>query len=161
LGFSFLGTFCLLVLLTVQWRLSLLAAIAGGVTYLLNGYNVANLAANFAQTWLYFPVLALALVSFAKKPHVLSFLGIAAGATLILATTFLPTTIVILGTMLFVGATCAVASCFAQSAQWRPALVQSGKLIGAQWLAVALALLILAVVYLPILEALRYMATAE
>ena len=97
LGFSFLGVFCLLVLLTVQWRLSLLAAIAGGITYLLNGYNVANLAANFAQTWLYFPVLALALVSFAKNPRVLSFLGIAAGAALILATTFLPTTIVILG----------------------------------------------------------------
>ena len=161
LGFSFVGVFCLLVLLTVQWRLSLLAAIAGGVTYLLNGYNVANLAANFAQTWLYFPVLALALASFAKNPRVLSFLGITAGATLILATTFLPTTMIILGTMLFVGAACAVAVPYAQSAHWRPALVQGGKLIGAQCLAVALALLILAVVYLPILEAMRYMATGE
>ena len=39
--------------------------------------------------------------------------------------------------------------------------MQGGKLIGAQCLAVALALLILAVVYLPILEAMRYMATGE
>src|SRR5262245_2744702 len=46
LGFNLLGVFCLLVLLTVQWRLSLLAAIAGGITYLLNGYNVSNLASN-------------------------------------------------------------------------------------------------------------------
>jgi hypothetical protein len=161
LGFSFVGVFCLLVLLTVQWRLSLLAAIAGGVTYLLNGYNVANLASNVSQTWLYFPVLALALVSFAKNPRVLSFLGIAAGSALILATTFLPTTIVILGTILFVGAASAVAAAYAQSAHWRPALVQGGKLVAAQGMAVALALLILAVIYLPILEALRYMATGE
>lgn len=161
LGFSFLGVFCLLVLLTVQWRLSFLAAIAGGVTYLLNGYNVSNLASNVSQTWLYFPVLTLALVSFAKNPRVLSFLGISVGAALILATTFLPTTIVILGTILLVGASSALATAYAQSAHWRPALVQSGKLIAVQWLAVALALLILAVVYLPILEALRHMATAE
>lgn len=161
LGFSFLGVFCLLVLLTVQWRLSLLAAIAGGVTYLLNGYNVANLASNVSQTWLYFPVLALALVSFAKNPRVLSFLGIVAGSTLILATTFLPTTIVILGAMLFVGAASALATTYAQSAHWRPMLVHDGKLIGAQWLAVMLALLVLSVVYLPIFEALRYLATGE
>lgn len=161
LGFSFLGAFCLLVLLTMQWRLSLLAAIAGGVTYLLNGYNVANLASNVSQTWLYFPVLALALVSFARNPRVLSFLGITAGSALILATTFLPTTTVILGTILFVGAASALAGVFSQGAPWLPSLVLAGKLIGAQCLAVLLGLLVLAVVYLPIFEALRHMATGD
>ena len=72
LGYCFLGVFCLLVLLTVQFRLSMLAAVAGAITYLLNGYHFANLASNVSQTWLYFPVLALALVSFANRPRVLS-----------------------------------------------------------------------------------------
>lgn len=161
LGLNFLGVFCLLVLLAVQWRLSLLAAIAGGVTYLLNGYNVANLASNVSQTWLYFPVLALALVSFAKNPRVLSFLGIAAGSVLILATTFLPTTTVMLGTTLFVGAASALAGVYSQGVPWRSSVTLGGKLVGAQCLGVMLGLLILAVVYLPIFEALRYMATAE
>ena len=161
LGFNFLGVFCLLLLLAIQWRLSLLAAIAGGVTYLLNGYYVACIASNVSQTWLYFPILALALASFAKSPRVLPFLGIVAGSSLILATTFLPTTTIILATTLLVGATSALAGAYAQNLKGKPALALSGKLIGAQCLAVALALLILSVVYLPIAEALNYMATGE
>jgi len=161
LGFNFLGVFCLLLLLAAQWRLSLLAALAGGVTYLLNGYYVACIASNVSQTWLYFPILALSLVSFAKNPRTLSFLGIVAGSTLILATTFLPTTTIILGTTLLVGATSALAGVYARGIKGTPALALSGKLVGAQWIAVALALLILSVVYLPIAEALNYMATGE
>lgn len=161
LGFSFLGTFCLLLLLTVRWRLSLLAAIAGGIAYLLNGYNVANLGSNVSQTWLYFPILALALVSFASNPRTLSFLGIAAGSTLILATTFLPTTTIILGTTMFVGMVSAFAGAYAHGTPWRPVLVLGGKLVAAQCLGVALGLLLLAVVYLPVFEAMRDMATGE
>lgn len=161
LGFSFLGVFCLLLLLTVQWRLSFLAAIAGGVTYLLNGYYVACIASNVSQTWLYFPILALALVSFAKNPRTLSFLGIVGSSTLILATTFLPTTLIILGTTLLVGAASALAGIYAQGIDGRPAVALGSKVIGAQCLAVMLGLLILSVVYLPIFEAMRYMATGE
>ena len=97
LGINFLGVFCLLLLFTVELRLSLLAAIAGAVTYLLNGFNVANLASNISQTWFYFPILVLALVAFAKRPSAWSFVGITAGAVLILASTFLPTTLMVLG----------------------------------------------------------------
>lgn len=161
LGFSYLGVFCLLTLLCVEWRLPLLAALAGGVAYLLNGYSVANLAANYAQTWLYFPVLLLALTSFARRPRVLSFLGITAGSILILSTTFLPTTTIILGVTLLVGAASAFASSYSSATGSGPALRLLPKLIVGQLLAVLLALVILSVVYLPVSEALLDMATNE
>jgi hypothetical protein len=161
LGFSLLGVFCLLVLLTVEFRLSLLAAVFGGITYLLNGFNVANLGSNVSQTWLYFPVFALGLVSFANRPRVLSFLGTTAGAILLLSTTFLPTTIVITGTTLLVGAAAAIGFAFAREERWQAALSRAVRTVGGQIAAVLFAGLILAVVYLPIYEALRYMATGE
>ena len=64
LAFAAIGVFCLLMLLTVEFRLSFLAALGGGVSFLLNGYFVANSASNVSQVWLYFPVLTLGLVSF-------------------------------------------------------------------------------------------------
>ena len=161
LGYCFLGVFCLLVLLTVEFRLSMLAAVAGGITYLLNGYHFANLASNVSQTWLYFPVLALALVSFANRPRVLALLGITAGATLILSTTFLPTTLILLGTTLFVGAAAALGVAHLAQTGVRPVLLMAARLIGGQAIGVLLALLLLAVVYLPVYEAMRYMATGD
>ncbi len=161
LGFCTLGVFCLLLLLHAELRLSMLAAVAGGVTYLLNGYHVANLASNVSQTWLYFPVLALGLVSYANRPRVLPFLGITAAAVLILSTTFLPTTLMILGTTLFVGAAAALGVSLADKTGGRLALLAAGRLVGGQALAVLLALLILAVLYLPVIEVLRYMATGD
>lgn len=161
LGLNFLGVFCLLVLFAVELRLSMLAAIAGGITYLLNGFNVANLASNTAQTWFYFPVLVLALVSFAKRPSALSFAGITLGAVLLLATTFLPTTLVLLASSLFVGAAAALGTAWATTREWRSAAPAAIRNTVGQLLAVCLALLVLAAIYLPIAEALRYLATGD
>ena len=83
LGFNLLAVFCLLVLFTIEFRLSFVAALAGGVTFLLNGYYVANLGSNVSQVWLYFPVLTLALVSFARRPSTLKLVGIALAAILV------------------------------------------------------------------------------
>lgn len=161
LGFSWLGTFCLMVLFAVRWRLSLAAALAGGVTYLLNGYNVANLVSNFSQTWFYFPVLMLALASFAERPRALGLLGITAGAGLFLSTTFLPTTIVLLGTTLFVGAVSAFAVAATTQTGWRGVMTTGARRIAGQIAGVALAFLVLAVVWAPIAEAMRLMDTAS
>jgi Bacterial membrane protein YfhO len=161
LGLNFVGVFCLLVLFAVELRLSLLAAIAGGITYLLNGFNVANLASNVSQTWLYFPILILALVTFAKRPSALSFVGITAGAVLILATTFLPTTLVILGGSLFVGLAAALAAARATRPDWIGAAPAAARNAAGQLSAAGLALLVLAALYLPIAEALRYMSTGD
>lgn len=161
LAFQYAGVFCLLMLLTFELRLSLLAGIAGGVAYLLNGFNVANLASNVSQTWLYFPILLLALVSFSKRPSTLSFVGIVAGAVLILSTTFLPTTLVVCGTTMFIGGMSALAISVSTTPDWRSATSSTIRVLSGQLLAVALAGAVLAVVYLPIFEAMHYMKTAD
>lgn len=161
LAFQYAGLFCFLMLLTFELRLSLLAGIAGGVTYLLNGFHVANLASNVSQTWLYFPILMLALVSFSKRPSTLSFLGVTVGSVLILSTTFLPTTLVVFGTALFVGAVSSLAVSASAISDWRGAISSTIRILCGQFLAVVLTGAILAVVYLPIFEAMGYMKTAD
>lgn len=161
LGFNLLAVFCLLVLFTIEFRLSLVAALGGGVTYLLNGYYVANLGSNVSQVWLYFPILTLALVSFARSPSALKIVGISAAAVLVLATTFLPTMIFTLGTALLVGAAAACGNSLVRENGLVSTALASVRLITGQLFGVALALLSLAIVYLPIAEALKYMATDD
>jgi hypothetical protein len=159
--FNMTAVFCLLVLFTLEFRLSFIAALAGGVTYLLNGYHVANLGSNVSQVWLYFPVLTLALVSFARRPNAMKLAGISYGAGLILATTFLPTTILTLGTALLVGAAASIGYSNLREGGPGPTTKAAARLITGQLSGVALALLCLAIVYFPIFEALKYMATGE
>jgi hypothetical protein len=161
LAFCALGTLCLLLLWTVEFRLSFLAALAGGVTYLLNGYCVTNLLSNYSQTWLYFPIFALGLVSFARSPRVAAFLCAAAGATLILATTFLPTTLLVAGTTMLVGMAAAAGFAAVRSESRGEAVRQFVVIVVGQAAAVALAFASLAIVYLPVFEAFRYMNTGD
>jgi hypothetical protein len=161
LGFNFIAVFCLLVLFTIEFRLSLVAALGGGVTYLMNGYYVANLGSNVSQVWLYFPVLTLILVSFARHPNAIKLVGISCAAVLILATTFLPTMIITLGTALLVGAAASFGNSMVRESGLAAISWASARLIAGQWLGVALALLSLAIVYLPIFEAMKYMGTSE
>lgn len=159
LFFNLVAVFCLLVLLAIEFRLSFIAALAGGVTYLLNGYYVANMGSNVSQTWLYFPVLTLALVSFARRPSALKIAGISCGAGLLLATTFLPTTILTMATALLVGAAASVGHSISREQGPGSISRAAGALIAGQLGGIALALLTLAFIYLPIFEALKYMAT--
>ena len=161
LSFNLLAVFCLLLLFTIEFRLSFLAAIGGGVTYLLNGYYMANLGSNVSQVWLYFPVLTLALVSFARRPSAMKLVAIQVGAMLVLATTFLPTMIVTLATALLVGATASVGHSLVHERGMRSISGAAARLIAGQLTGVALGLLTLAILYLPLLEALDYMATGE
>jgi hypothetical protein len=161
LGFATLGVFCLLLLFTTHFRVSLLAATMGGVSYLLNGYLVANQASNVSQTWLYFPLACLALVSFARSPRVTALLGIAAAATLIFATTFLPTMLTIAGVVVLVGFAAAAGFSFAEESNRRDAAFRTMRIACAQSFAILLALAVLAVVYVPDFEAMSYMGTGE
>lgn len=158
---NLIAVFCLLVLLTIEFRLSLIAALAGGVTYLLNGYYIANMGSNVSQTWLYFPVLTLALVSFARRPSALKIVGISCGTGLTLATTFLPTTILTMATALLVGAAASIGHSIPRERGPGSIFRTAGVLIAGQLGGVALALLTLAIVYLPIFEALKYMGTGD
>src|SRR5262249_28287666 len=114
-----------------------------------------------AQTWFYFPVLVLALVAFAKRPSAGSFVGITFGAVLILSSTFLPTTLMIMGASLFVGVAAAIASAHATVPGWTTAASMALRNVAGQACAVALALMVLAALYLPIAETLRYLNTSD
>ena len=161
LAFAVLGVFCLLILFTVEFRLSYLAALGGGVTFLLNGYFVANSASNVSQAWLYFPVLALGLVSFARSPRITAFLLAVFGAVLILSTTFLPTTLIVTGTTMLVGMSAATGFAAVRSEGRREIIRQLVAVFCGQAAAVMMALAALAVVYLPVFEAMNYMSTGE
>jgi hypothetical protein len=161
LTFNLIAVFCLLVLFTIEFRLSFVAALAGGVTYLLNGYNVANLGSNVSQVWLYFPIVTLALVSFARRPSTMKLVGISLATGLILATTFLPTMVLTLGTAILVGAAASVGYSLMRERELRSISGAAARLIAGQLSGVVLALLSLAILYLPIVEALKYMATAD
>ena len=157
LGFSVLAVFCLLMLLAVEFRLGFTAGLAGGVTYLLNGYNVAFLGSNVSQAWLYFPIVTLALVSFARSPGAMKLVGISFGSTLLLATTFLPTTLLTLATACFIGA----AASLAHSMDRGRGISLTLQIVAGQALGVMLGMCILSIVYLPIMEATKYMATYD
>lgn len=161
LTFAALGVFCLLMLFTVEFRLSFLAALGGGVTFLLNGYFVANSVSNVSQTWLYFPVFALGLVSFARSPRITAFLLAVFGAMLILSTTFLPTTLMVTGTTMLVGMFVAAGFAAVRSEGRAEVFRQLALILCGQVAAVMLALAALAVVYLPVVEAMDYMSTGE
>ena len=161
LAFVALGVFCLLMLLTVEFRLSFLAALGGGVTFLLNGYFVANSASNVSQVWLYFPVLALGLVSFARSPRIAAFLLAVFGAVLIVSSTFLPTMLMVTGTTMLVGVFAAAGFAAVRSESRREIFRHFAAILCGQAAAVALALAALAVVYLPVVEAMDYMSTGE
>ena len=161
LAFAAFGVFCLLMLLTVEFRLSFLAALGGGVSFLLNGYFVANSASNVSQVWLYFPVLTLGLVSFARSPRITAFLLAVFGAVLILSTTFLPTTLMVMGTTMLVGMFAAAGFAAIRSESRRQTFRQFVAIVCGQAAAITLALAALAVVYLPVVEAMDYMHTGE
>lgn len=161
LAFAALGVFCILILFTVEFRLSFIAALGGGVTFLLNGYFVANSASNVSQTWLYFPVFALGLVSFARSPRTTAFLLAVFGAVLILSTTFLPTTLMVTGTAILVGMFAAAGFAAVRSGGRAEAFRQFALISCGQVAAAMLALAALAVVYLPVIEAMDYMGTGE
>jgi hypothetical protein len=162
LGFTVFGVWCLLVLFRCRFALSWIASIAGGIAYLLNGFHVANLGSNTSQTWLYFPVLLLALVAYGQKPCVRHFFGIAAASILILATTFLPTMLLCLATTALFGAMAVVGEQFSRQAiGFGERARHSGVLVAAQATGIILGLAVLAFLYLPIAEAMRYLGNAE
>ena len=75
-------------------RTSMLAASAGGVLYLLNGYCVANLGSNILQNYLFIPFALHAAMSFTERRSPRTFAVMTIAFALLLACTFLPTTIV-------------------------------------------------------------------
>ena len=162
LGFNLLAVFCLLVLFTIEFRLSFVAALAGGVTFLLNGYYVANLGSNVSQVWLYFPVLTLALVSFARRPGTLKLVGISLARNIGTGDDVPADNAAALGNRV-AGRGGRIGRIFAgaQEQGLRPVSGAAARLMAGQLAGVSLGLLTLAILYFLIAEALQYMATGD
>ncbi len=144
-------------ILAVHFRLSAIAALAACVMYLLNGYNVANMGSNTSQVWLYWPICLYALLVFSRRPSVARYIGAALSIVPIAATTFLPTTIVLVGAVLFVACLDALGLQFAGPEAYGPRrkLAVWLKITALQGSAVVAAFALLAFLYLPIYDSMR------
>jgi len=144
-------------LLTVYFELSTLSALTAGIVYILNGFNVANLSSNISQSYLFFPACLYALVSFTYRPSATRYVGVVITCILLLANTFLPTTILFLGCTYFLASAYALSHCLAEANQGVPAnsrswLVSWLKMTSLQFSSILFAFLILAFLYFPIIE---------
>jgi hypothetical protein len=139
--------------------LSFLAGLAAAVVYLLNGFHIANLNSNVVQVYLYIPACLFALLAFGSRPSTLRLLGVFAAHIPIFLTTFMPTTV-----MAMIGTYGLAVSHFAglTAGQEMRKRLQAGALIlGLQVGAGVSAVLLLAPLYLPIIESFKTIGTVE
>lgn len=134
--------------LTIYWEVSILSAIAACTVYLLNGYFIANLNSNVSQTVLYYPICLYALASFTFRPSTLRYLGVIFCNTLILSTTFMPTTSVLM------------ISIYLVSGAYVVKIYSNFKrritMITLQGVTVGISVLLLAFLYFPIVESFTF-----
>jgi len=74
-------------------RVSILAATATTLFYLLNGYAIANIGSNVTQSYLYVPMCLYVSFAFIEKPTALRIVGVALSFAAMFSCTFIPTTI--------------------------------------------------------------------
>ncbi|MGE8704260.1 MAG: hypothetical protein ACN6O5_16415 [Achromobacter sp.] len=89
-----LGTYFLILTMIRVFELSKTAAVGAAVFFLLNGYAVANLGSNVAQSYPFIPICLYAVLMHAKSPGALRFIAVCLTFALTLSCTFAPTTIV-------------------------------------------------------------------
>jgi len=135
-------------LLTLYWNISRLSAIATCFVFMLNGYFIANLNSNVAQSILFYPMCLYALVSFAHRPSSLKYIGIVLSSSLILLATFMPTTSLLFVCVYFIAGIYTIV---------RTEKVGVGiSLLLCQWSAAVLSFVILAFLYFPIVESFSF-----
>jgi len=153
-----LAIYFLFRLLTVYFELTTLSALAASIVYLLNGFNIANLSSNISQSYLFFPACLYALVSFTHRPSTLRYVGVVIACILLLANTFLPTTLLFMGCTYFLASAYALSLYFARVNKGSPALNSKAwlvpwlKMTGIQSFSILLAFLFLAFLYFPVIE---------
>jgi hypothetical protein len=123
------------------------------VVYLLNGYYTANISSNTNQAYLYFPIVLFGILSFCKRPSVNSYLLTIFGYALAFTVTFFPSTV------LMATSACVVAAgaAFHFQANWKKSL----KILAIQATAPAIAILSLSFLYLPLIEAMKFVSAME
>ncbi len=143
-----LGVYFLILTMTRVFGLSKTAAIGAAVFFLLNGYAVANLGSNVAQSYPFIPICLYAVLMHSRSPGALRFIGLCLTFALVLSCTFAPTTIVsIIGVYVVV-----LAYLAHRVASREISFKAAAYTVGLQALAGVVAFSILAVIYLPVIE---------
>ncbi len=156
--FYALSLYCLYLIVAVNLGLSEGAAIAAGIVYLLGGFNIANLGSNVSHAFVLFPLLLGALMAFVRAPSGARFVLAVAANAMILATTFLPVAFLTFASVY------TLAAAYAFSVVDTPGSVSFGRrLLVIVLLVVSFiaALLLMAPLYLPIVESLSLVDSVE
>jgi hypothetical protein len=139
-----LSTALLLITLRNSLGVPLFGAVAGSYMYWLNGFHISNLASQVTHPYVLAPAVLAALVALHERPTPVRFV-LAVGAHVpILACTFVPTTALVLCSVhaIVLGYACTTSGCSART-------IGSAAL---QLIVAVLALLLLAFMWLPILQ---------
>ncbi|MEO7839948.1 MAG: YfhO family protein, partial [Anaerolineales bacterium] len=93
LALYFLAAYFIHRLIREKLQLSFLAALAGILFFLLNGYATANVGSNINQSYLFVPVCLYASFSFLEKPTAWRIVGVVLAFAAFFSYTFIPTTL--------------------------------------------------------------------
>jgi len=156
--FFTLSLYCLYLIVAVNLGLAEGAAVAAGLSYLLGGFNVANLGSNVVHAYVLFPILLAGLMAFVRRPSGRRFVMAVGANALVLATTFLPVAFLTFAAVYTLAASYALA--LVPAPGQRP-LARALRTIAALVASFLAALLVMAPLYLPILESLSLVDSVE
>lgn len=129
-------------------RVSVLAATAATVVYLLNGYAVSNLGSNATQGYLYVPMCLYTSISFLGSPSVARNCGNILSFAALFSCTFIPTTFT--GLAGIYGVLIGYAIMLNRNFSINPSRVL--RIMAAHGLCLFASVLLLALIYLPLAE---------
>lgn len=141
--------YCLIRMATNQLGLSAISAMAGAIVFMLNGFAIANISSNISQAYFLFPILLYSLLAFAAAPETKRFVYVVLANSMVLAVTFLPTTLLTFISVYVVAVFFVFGRAYDRHGDW------IGKVVtGCLWMGLSclLALTLMAFLYLPIAE---------
>ena len=142
-----LALYCLYRALTIFFGRSPVAAVAACFAFLLVGFHISMLGAQMVHAYILAPILLRALLALVAAPTARRFLGATLASALLLAETFVPTTMLIL--------ICVHALCLAYGVRrWHDPLRDAARQLAAQAGASVAGMLLLAPLVFPIVESL-------
>lgn len=144
----FFAVMFLSLIIREHLNLSICAAIAGSIFYLLNGYSTANFGSNVTQSYLYFPMCVYTALAFINRTSALRFISFVLAYCVFLSCTFIPTTITSLIPILFI----VLGYIYTQIGLGKLGWPESIKIIGVMSLGIILVLMLLSFIYIPVVS---------
>ncbi|MCX6082399.1 MAG: hypothetical protein NTW32_22970 [Chloroflexi bacterium] len=129
-------------------NVTFVAALAATLFYLLNGYAIANTGSNVSQSYLYIPMCLYLSMAFLEKPSALRISGVVLSFAVLFSCTFIPTTITSLMGIYGV----LIGYAFLLNAKPQERIRNIFRILFAFSTCLILSLMLLAFIYLPIIE---------